>query len=63
MTNEVVTVANGKVTIRETYDTAERAHKRFTELVRVSRKKLCATDMITVYRLQDGYPMAIEEII
>lgn len=63
MTNEVVTVANGKVTIRETYDTAERAHERFTELVRVIRKKMRDTDMITVYRLQDGYPMAMEQII
>lgn len=63
MKHEVVAMANGKVTIRETYDTAERAHERFSELVRVSKKKMRDTDMITVYRLQDGYPMAVEEII
>lgn len=63
MKNEIVVIANGKVTIRESYNTAERAYERFKEIVRVSRKKMRDTDMITIYRLQDGYPMAVEEIV
>lgn len=63
MKNTVFLMMNGKLITNEWYPTAEDAHKRFTELVRVSRKKMRDTDMITVYRLQDGYPMAMEEII
>lgn len=63
MKNTVFLMMNGKFITNEWYPTAEDAHKRFTELVRVSRKKMRDTDMITVYRLQDGYPMAMEQII
>ena len=63
MKHEVVATANGKVTIRETYDTAERAHERYKELVRVSKKKIRDTDVIAIFRFADGYPMASEQII
>lgn len=63
MKHEVVVLANDKVTIRETYNTAERAHERYKEIIRVSKKKMRDTDKITVFRLQDDYPMAVEDII
>lgn len=63
MKNEVVAMCNSRVTVRDEYETAERAHERFKELVRVSKTGKRDTDVITVYRLQEGYPMAIEEIV
>lgn len=63
MKHEVVVLVNDKVTIRETYNTAERAHERYKEIIRVSKKKMRDTDKITVFRLQDDYPMAVEDII
>ena len=33
MKNEVVAMCNSRVTVREEYETAERAHERFKELV------------------------------
>ena len=61
--NKVVVMMNGRVTVNELYTDADAAHNRFKELVRVSKKGKRDTDMITVYRLLDDYPMAIEEII
>ena len=61
--NKVVVMMNGRVTVNELYTDANAAHERFKELVRVSKTGKRDTDMITVYRLSDDYPMAIEEII
>lgn len=61
--NKVVVMMNGRVTVNELYTDANAAHERYKELVRVSKKGKRDTDMITVYRLLDDYPMAIEEII
>lgn len=61
--NKVVVMMNGRVTVNELYTDANAAYERFKELVRVSKKGKRDTDMITVYRLLDDYPMAIEEII
>ena len=61
--NKVVVIMNGRVTVNELYTDADAAHNRFKELVRVSKKGKRDTDMITVYRLLDDYPMAVEEII
>lgn len=61
--NKVVVIMNGRVTVNELYTDADAAHNRFKELVRVSKKGKRDTDMITVYRLLDDYPMAFEEII
>lgn len=62
MKNEVIAMVNNTVTIREEYETAERAHERFTELVRVSKGHE-HEGLITIARLQDGYPMATEQFI
>lgn len=63
MNNKVVVMMNGRVTVNELYTDANAAHERFKELVRVRKTGKRDTDMITVYRLQDDYPMAVEEII
>lgn len=34
MKNEVVAMCNSRVTVRDEYETAERAHERFKELVK-----------------------------
>lgn len=61
--NKVVVIMNGRVTVNELYTDVNAAHERYKELVRVSKKGKRATDMITVYRMLDDYPMAFEEII
>ena len=63
MNNRVVVMMNGRVTVNEFYTDANAAHERYKELVRVSKKGKRDTDMITVYRMLDDYPMAIEEIV
>lgn len=63
MNNKVVVMMNGRVTVNELYTDANAAHERFKELVRVSKTGKRDTDVITVYRLQEDYPMAIEEIV
>ena len=63
MNNKVVVIMNGRVTVNELYTDANAAHERYKELVRVSKKGKRDTDIITVYRMLDDYPMAFEEII
>lgn len=62
MNNKVVVIMNGRVTVNELYTDANAAHERYKELVRVSKKGKRDTDMITVYRLLDDYPMAYVEL-
>lgn len=63
MNNRVVVMMNGRITVNEFYTDANAAHERFKELARVSKTGKRDTYVITVYRLREDYPMAIEEIV
>lgn len=59
--NSVMVMCNDKVTIHEVYETAERAYKRYKELIGIS-KHGNNDGVITVIRWRDGYIMAMETI-
>lgn len=62
MKNEVVAMCNSRVTVRDEYETAERAHERFKELVNACNGR-SHDGLITIVRLNDGYPTAMEQFV
>ena len=62
MKNTVFLMINGKFITNEWYPTAERAHERFKELVSACKGR-SHDGLITIVRLQDGYPMAMEQFV
>ena len=62
MKNEVVAMCNSRVTVRDEYETAERAHDRYKELVNAWKGR-SHDGHNTIVRLQDGYPMAMEQFV